>query len=154
MWKWTLGDRSCKTVDGTPALFSPIPSHPTHLYSLGQHYHWLRYKTHSAYTFSSGSVQRGGPSTQMDTMQFVRSSIMILTPSFTDVPISLDGLPFPPDHFDLVRIARIGLGVPEDEVSQFSLSTPRLQPLTRKNSVAICTRGTENDHFSMGCACA
>ncbi|KAL0577129.1 hypothetical protein V5O48_004843 [Marasmius crinis-equi] len=27
----------------------------------------------------------------------------------------LDGLPFPPDHFDLVRIARIGLGVPEDE---------------------------------------
>ncbi|KAF9267849.1 hypothetical protein L218DRAFT_894059 [Marasmius fiardii PR-910] len=27
----------------------------------------------------------------------------------------LDGLQFPPDHFDLVRIARIGLGVPEDE---------------------------------------
>ncbi|KAF9052510.1 hypothetical protein BDZ89DRAFT_1005460 [Hymenopellis radicata] len=27
----------------------------------------------------------------------------------------LDGLPFPPDHFDFVRIARIGLGVPEDE---------------------------------------
>ncbi|KAK1231581.1 hypothetical protein PQX77_005315 [Marasmius sp. AFHP31] len=27
----------------------------------------------------------------------------------------LDGLHFPPDHFDLVRIARIGLGVPEDE---------------------------------------
>ncbi|KAK0235952.1 hypothetical protein EDD85DRAFT_622006 [Armillaria nabsnona] len=27
----------------------------------------------------------------------------------------LDGLPFPPDHFDFVRVARIGLGVPEDE---------------------------------------
>ncbi|ESK94713.1 hypothetical protein Moror_14272 [Moniliophthora roreri MCA 2997] len=27
----------------------------------------------------------------------------------------LDGLHFPPDYFDLVRIARIGLGVPEDE---------------------------------------
>ncbi|TRM64367.1 hypothetical protein BD626DRAFT_400540 [Schizophyllum amplum] len=27
----------------------------------------------------------------------------------------LDGLPFPPDHFDFVRIAGLGLGVPEDE---------------------------------------
>jgi len=27
----------------------------------------------------------------------------------------LDGLPFPPDHFDFVHISGIGLGVPEDE---------------------------------------
>ncbi|KAF4571514.1 hypothetical protein EYR36_008853 [Pleurotus pulmonarius] len=27
----------------------------------------------------------------------------------------LDGLPFPPSHFDFVRVAGIGLGVPEDE---------------------------------------
>ncbi|KIY67262.1 hypothetical protein CYLTODRAFT_422673 [Cylindrobasidium torrendii FP15055 ss-10] len=27
----------------------------------------------------------------------------------------LDGLPFPPDHFDFVRIARVGLAIPEDE---------------------------------------
>jgi len=27
----------------------------------------------------------------------------------------LDGLPFPRDHFDFVRVAGIGLGVPEDE---------------------------------------
>lgn len=40
-------------------------------------------------------------------------------PVVTGFP-SLDGLPFPPDHFDFVRIARIGLGVPEDEVRSLS----------------------------------
>lgn len=34
---------------------------------------------------------------------------------------SLDGLPFPPASFDFVRIANIGLGVPEDEVSTIQL---------------------------------
>ena len=32
-------------------------------------------------------------------------------------PLRLDGLPFPPDYFDFVRIAGLGLAVPEDEVS-------------------------------------
>jgi hypothetical protein len=31
---------------------------------------------------------------------------------------SLDGLSFPSNHFDFVRIVGIGLGVPEDEVGQ------------------------------------
>lgn len=34
---------------------------------------------------------------------------------------SLDGLPFPPSSFDFVRIVNIGLGVPEDEVINFTL---------------------------------
>ena len=37
---------------------------------------------------------------------------------FTDVVCSLDGLPFDDDEFDLVRMARIGQGVPEDEVGR------------------------------------
>lgn len=34
------------------------------------------------------------------------------------VTLRLEGLPFPPNHFDFVRIVGIGLGVPEDEVSR------------------------------------
>ena len=35
----------------------------------------------------------------------------------SDFKCSLDGLPFPDEEFDFVRISFIGLGVPEDEVS-------------------------------------
>ena len=39
--------------------------------------------------------------------------------------VSLEGLPFPPSHFDFVRIVNIGLGVPEDEVINFYTSFRR-----------------------------
>lgn len=40
---------------------------------------------------------------------------------------SLDNLPFPSDHFDLVRICGLGLAVPEDEVSYCGLKQLDMQ---------------------------
>lgn len=46
--------------------------------------------------------------------------------------LSLDGLPFPPNHFDLVRIVGIGMGVPEDEVGQVHMLFLFFPLLTRR----------------------
>jgi len=61
------------------------------------------------------------------------------------LPVRLDGLPFPSSQFDFVRIAYIGLGVPEDEVcgtlpSLLFFFTPDLSRVVYL--VAVCIRGT------------
>lgn len=54
---------------------------------------------------------------------------------------SLEGLPFPPQVFDYVRIAGIGLGVPEDEVSSSIIPAVLL---TDGRAVAISPGGIYN----------
>lgn len=56
--------------------------------------------------------------------------------------LRLDSLPFPPSHFDFVRVAGIGLGVPEDEVRESSHQITYLSDIDNHGAlVAVCLGG-------------
>jgi hypothetical protein len=78
----------------------------------------------------------------MGTWQFVcihLNNSVVINQSHHVAFSRLDGLPFHSDYFDFVRIAGIGLGVPEDEVSG-ELDCPKIHG-SHVIAVAVCFGG-------------
>lgn len=75
---------------------------------------WFRHRENPTPTQRFGTHEANRTTHRMDTRQSVRF-LYPVTGRYSLSSNSLDGLPFPPQHFDFVRASGLGLAIPENE---------------------------------------